>query len=165
MAYLNPSKASSRTMTTWADQIPIPITPPDGRWLAYSSNESGRSEVYVRPFPNTEGGKWQVSVNGGQAPLWAHSSKELFYVDGSRNMVAAPLVPGASFQLGERRTLFRLGDDLYLVPQEHYTPFDIAPDDRRFIMAREVRSGAEAAPTFLIVENWFTELKSKVAAR
>ena len=86
-------------------------------------------------------------------------------VDGARNMVAAPVVPGTSFQLGERRTLFRLGDDLYLVAQEHYTPFDIAPGDRRFIMAREVRSGAEAAPTFLIVENWFEELKSKMAAR
>ena len=142
-----------------------PMLSPDGRWLAYESDETGKTEVYVRPFPNTEGGKWQVSVNGGQAPLWAHSSKELFYVDGARNMVAAPLVPGASFQLGERRILFRLGDDLYLEAQEHYTPFDIAPDDRRFIMAREVRAGAEVAPTFLIVENWFTELTSKMAVK
>ena len=142
-----------------------PMVSPDGKWLAYESDETGKTEVYVRPFPNTEGGKWQVSVNGGQAPLWAHSGKEIFFVDGARNMVVAPVVPGASFQLGDRRTLFRLDDDLYLLPQEHYTPFDITPDDRRFIMAREIRSGAEAAPTFLIVENWFTELKAKVGQK
>ena len=65
-----------------------PALSPDGKWLAYESDETGRIEVYIRPFPSTEGGKWQVSTNGGQAPLWAHSSKEIFFVDGERNMVA-----------------------------------------------------------------------------
>jgi Tol biopolymer transport system component/tRNA A-37 threonylcarbamoyl transferase component Bud32 len=142
-----------------------PMLSPDGKWLAYESDETGKTEVYVRPFPNTEGGKWQVSVTGGQAPLWARSGKEIFFVDGARNMVAAPVLPGAAFQLGERRTLFRLGDDLFLTAQEHYTPFDITPDDKRFIMAREVRTATEAAPTFLLVENWFTELKSRMATK
>ena len=54
---------------------------PDGRWLAYQSNESGRDEVYMRPFPNLEAGRWLVSTNGGTTPLWARSGEELFYGD------------------------------------------------------------------------------------
>jgi hypothetical protein len=121
-----------------------------------------RTEVYIRPFPNTEGGKWQVSLNGGRAPLWAHSSRELFFVDGARNMVATPVGAGAPLQLGDRRVLFRLDPDIYLNNPEHYTPFDISLDDRRFIMARQVRQESEPAQTFMLVENWFEELKSKV---
>jgi serine/threonine-protein kinase len=142
-----------------------PALSPDGRWLAYESDETGRTEVYIRPFPNTEGGKWQVSLNGGQAPLWAHSSRELFFVDGARNMVATPVGTGTPLQLGERRLLFRLDPDIYLGNLEHYTPFDISPDDRRFIMARQLRGESEPAQNFLLVENWFEELKAKVGAR
>jgi eukaryotic-like serine/threonine-protein kinase len=138
-----------------------PALSPDGRWLAYESDETGRSEIYVRPFPATDSGKWQVSTNGGQAPLWAHSGRELFYVDAERNMVAAPVQGGAEFRLGARRTLFNLGDDLYLVSGEYYTPFDLSRDDQRFLMARALRR-AENTRSFLLVENWFEELKAKV---
>ncbi len=62
---------------------------PDGRFLAYASNESGENEIYVRPFPNVEGGKWQISAEGGREPLWAHSGRELFYRSGDRMMVVA----------------------------------------------------------------------------
>jgi hypothetical protein len=141
-----------------------PALSPDGKWLAYESDESGRIEVYVRPFPRTDDGKWQVSENGGQAPLWPHSGRELFFLDGSRNMVAMPVLTGPSFQVGERRALFRLGADLYLTNPEHYTPFDISPDERRFLMARQVRS-EEPAHGFLLVENWFEELKATMAGR
>jgi hypothetical protein len=139
-----------------------PALSPDGKWLAYESDETGRTEVYLRPFPNTEDGKWQASTSGGQAPLWAHSGRELFFVDGARNMVSVPVAAGASPQLGERRVLFRLDGGIYLTAQERYTPFDITPDDRRFIMAREVQRSEEGAATFIIVENWFEELKAKV---
>ena len=135
---------------------------PDGKWLAYVSNETGRDEIYVRPFPATDTGKWQVSTNGGQAPLWAHSGRELFFVDGERNMVVAPVQGGASLQFGARRILFNLGDDLYLPNSEHYTPFDLTSDDQRFVMARVVRRGEAAERTFVLVENWFEELKAKV---
>jgi eukaryotic-like serine/threonine-protein kinase len=138
-----------------------PALSPDGKWLAYESDETGRMEVYIRPFPNTEGGKWQVSVNGGQAPLWAHGGRELFFVDGTRNMVAVPVSAGTSPQLGDRKVLFHLTDDLYLGDPENYTPFDITPDDRHFIMARQVRAATTGRPTFLLVDNWFEELKSK----
>jgi len=135
---------------------------PDGKWLAYVSNETGRDEIYVRPFPATDTGKWQVSTNGGQAPLWAHSGRELFFVDAERNMVVAPVQGGASLQFGARRILFNLGDDLYLPNSEHYTPFDLTSDDQRFVMARVVRRGEAAERTFVLVENWFEELKAKV---
>jgi serine/threonine-protein kinase len=135
---------------------------PDGKWLAYVSNETGRDEIYVRPFPATDSGKWQVSTNGGQAPLWAHSGRELFFVDAERNMVVAPVQGGGALQFGARRILFTLGEDLYLPNSEHYTPFDLARDDQRFLMAREVRGAADRARAFVLVENWFEELKAKV---
>ena len=142
-----------------------PTLSPDGKWLAYESTETGRMEVYIRPFPNTEGGKWQVSDDGGQAPLWAHSGREIFFVDGNRNMVVTPVAGGASPGLGERRVLFRMGADLYLNNPENYTPFDISPDDKRFIMARQAQAAAPGKPTFILVENWFEELKARMGAK
>ncbi|HXI20924.1 MAG TPA: hypothetical protein VNH46_07565, partial [Gemmatimonadales bacterium] len=88
-----------------------PTVSPDGRWLAYESNETGRNEIYIRPFPQVESGKWQVSTSGGQAPLWAHSGRELFYVDASRNLIAVPVPAEGPSHLGAARTLFRLPDD------------------------------------------------------
>jgi serine/threonine-protein kinase len=139
-----------------------PALSPDGKWLAYESDETGTTEVYLRPFPNTDGGRWQVSLNGGQAPLWARSGRELFFVDGRRNMVAIPVAGGVSPGLGEPRTLFAMGADLYLGNPEHYTPFDISLDGQRFLMARQVRVATPGrAPPFVLVENWFEELKAR----
>jgi serine/threonine-protein kinase len=146
------------------DESAIAISP-DGRWLAYESNETGHTEVYVRPFPTTEAGKWQVSTGGGSAPLWAPSGRELFYVSGAREMVVAAVTPGPSLQVGERRVLFRLRDELYVVDGQRYTPFDIAPDGRQFIMARRVRSEAGQVAPFVVVTNWFEELKQKMGGR
>ena len=141
-----------------------PALSPDGRWLAYTSDETGTSEVYLRPFPNTEGGKWQVSNSGGQAPLWARSGRELFYVDAGRNMIAVSVAGGISPGLGGHRRLFSLGQDLYLGDPEFYTPFDISPDDRRFLMVRQVRAGSQGRPgEFVVIENWFEELKQRMA--
>jgi serine/threonine-protein kinase len=159
------------------DSAPIPLAAnpgfhesaaalsPDGKWLAYESNETGTEQVYLRPFPNVDGGKWQVSTNGGQAPLWAHSGRELFFVDGARNMVAVPVTPGPAPVLGDRQVLFRLDDEVYLGRPEHYATIDISRDDRRFLMARRVTDGRDAAPTFVLVENWFDELRSKMKDR
>jgi serine/threonine-protein kinase len=137
---------------------------PDGRWLAYESNETGRTEVYVRPFPSAASGKWQVSIDGGVAPLWSRNGRELFYVNGSRELVAASVVPGPSWLLGERRVLFRLREDLYLSEGENYTPYDVAPDGR-FLMARRVGAEALQAIPLIVAENWFTELRRKLGAR
>ena len=145
-----------------ADESAIALSP-DGRWIAYQSTETGHTEVYVRPFPNVDAGKWQVSASGGTAPLWARNGREVFFVNSTRDMVAVPVtVAGASLQLGERKTLFHLRDEFYLTEQENYTPFDISPDGQRFLMARQVRAAERERGTLLFVDNWFEELRQKM---
>ena len=138
---------------------------PDGHWVAYESNETGRTEVYIRPFPNADGGKWQVSTDGGRAPLWNRNGRELFFVNGAREMVVAPIGPGVQPQIGVRKSLFKLRDEIYLANQENYTPFDIAPDGQRFMMARIVRATAAKVAPLVVTENWFEELKRRMAKR
>src|SRR6266571_8027514 len=72
---------------------------PDGRWVAYQSNQSGRDEIYVRPFPDVNAGRWQVSTGGGAKPLWARNGRELFYLvpsAGGSTLMRASIAPGAS---------------------------------------------------------------------
>jgi eukaryotic-like serine/threonine-protein kinase len=135
---------------------------PDGRWIAYESDETGRREVYVRPFPNTDDGKWPASSDGGMAPLWARNGRELYFVDAQRRMMAMTFTAGTPPQLGEPRVLFTLAPEDYLDGNTYYTPFDVGPDGR-FLIARRVRSTAEAP--LIVVENWFTELKQKLQDR
>ena len=142
------------------DEEAIAISPA-GRWLAYESNETGRTEVFIRPFPNTETAKWLVSNGGGEAPLWARDGRELFYVNADRAMVAVTVGTGDELQLGERRVLFRLRNELYLAALEFYTPYDIGPDGR-FIMARSVTPPSTIEAPLIVVENFFEELKAKV---
>ncbi len=78
---------------------------PDGRWLAYASNESGRSEVFVRPFPGP-GGKWQVSSDGGLEPHWSHDGRELFYRTGGSELMRASIAPTSAFAAGRPERLF-----------------------------------------------------------
>ncbi|MCU0621860.1 MAG: hypothetical protein MUC69_10175 [Gemmatimonadales bacterium] len=156
------------------DSAPIPLAAdprfhesaaalsPDGKWVAYESNETGTEQVYLRPFPNVNGGKWQVSTNGGQAPIWAHSGRELFFVDGDRNMVTVPVTSGPAPVLGDRQVLFHLDDEVYLGRPEHYATIDISRDDRRFLMARRVTDARAEGPKFVLVDNWFEELKARV---
>jgi serine/threonine-protein kinase len=133
-----------------------PAISPDGRWLAYSSNESGKSEVYVRPFPDVGSAKWQVSLSGGYTPLWAHSGKELFYLDGSRSMVAVTVQPGPTFTVTGQKVLFPAGGYSFAGT---YPTYDVAPDDRRFVMIRSVAPSAETE--LVLVQNWAEELKSR----
>jgi len=154
------------------DSAPVPLlaTPfdeeaialaPDGRWLAYQSDETGRTEVFIRPFPNTDAGKWQVSSGGGVAPLWARSGRELFYLSGERNLMSVRVTAGTTLQLGEPQVLFRVGNELLGVEANYYTPWDVAPDGR-FIMARLLNLAGGGDAPLIVVENWFEELKAKV---
>ena len=134
-----------------------PSLSPDGRWLAYASDESGRDEVYVRPFPETARAKWQVSLRGGTAPLWAHSGRELFYRDPAGDMVAAAITTQPTFAVGRQTVLFPGG--AFRLDQSHRA-YDVSPDDRRVLLVRE-RGGGERT-TLILVDNWFQELKAKV---
>ena len=78
----------------------FPALSPDERWLAYSSDESGAAEIYVRPFPETSSAKWQVSTAGGSQPVWSRSGRQLYYINGKNEMVAAEIRPGATFARG-----------------------------------------------------------------
>ena len=134
---------------------------PDSRWLAYVSNEQGEPEVFVRPFPNANGGKWQISSGGGSAPLWSHDGREIFYVSGGK-MNAVAIHPGPPFSSDPPRALFQIPDRVRAGSPARGT-FSISPDDQRFLMVRE-NSWAEMAgtPTLVVVENFFDELRSKL---
>jgi len=138
-----------------------PALSPDGRWLAYSSNESGRFEIFVRPFPNTAGGRWQISTAGGAAARWSHSGRELFFESPAGDLMSVPVSTGPTFLPGAPRRTLSLGNGLIasnIVPM-----YDLTPDDQRFIMARLASiNQAPGAGQLVVVDNWFTELDQKM---
>jgi Tol biopolymer transport system component/tRNA A-37 threonylcarbamoyl transferase component Bud32 len=157
------------------DAVPVPVvaTPydeeaialsPDGSWMAYESNETGRTEVYLRPFPNTNAGKWQVSNGGAVAPLWARNGRELYFVSANGDMMVVAVTPGTQPRLSDPRVLFHFADDLYMTLTQFYTPFDVGPDGR-FIMARRVVSPTGIEAPLIVVDNWFEELRQKLRSR
>ena len=105
---------------------------PDGRWLAYSANPTGRFEVYVAPFPTMRSTRL-VSTGGGSEPRWAHSGRELFYKGGGK-LMAVDVLPGVAFTLGTPHPLVSLTG--YRAARNR-PQYDVAPDDRRFLMIRE----------------------------
>ena len=124
---------------------------PDGRWLAYSSTESGREEVYVTHFPSGQG-KWQVSQNGGTFPTWRGDSREIWF-GGTDSSINAATVNTSSteFALDPVHKLFQAS---YLSPVGN--PFDVAPDGKRVIFS----TYPENTPTPLVmVSNWTSDLK------
>ena len=133
----------------------MPTVSPDGRWLAYASNESGRWEVYVRPFPNTQTARYQVSTNGGTEPYWAHSGRELFYVSASNMMTTVEVIPGTTFVHGDRRELFSVSN--YGGGPRSW---DVTADDAQFLMIRAGGGGGQNRE-LTVVENFFPELTAK----
>ena len=134
----------------------FPALSPDGRWLAYGSNESGTPEVYVRPFPATATAKWQVSTAGGSEPVWANSGRELFYVNGKSEMVSAEIRPGAAFSVGEQHVLFSTGP---FARSGAFQSYAVSPDDRRFLMVRE--GDASQQGELVLAEHWLQELATR----
>jgi serine/threonine-protein kinase len=131
---------------------------PDGRWLAYVSTLTGQRELYVAPFPAMAPTRL-ISRDGGTEPRWAHSGRELFYK--SRNqLVVVPVTPGPTFTSGVPRPLFPVAGYRSARNRQQY---DVAPDDRRFIMIRDLRD--EAGGKVVYVENWFTELQARLKAK
>ena len=125
---------------------------PDSRWLAYVSNEQGANEVFVRPFPDIDGGKWQVSSGGGSAPVWSHDGRELFYVANAK-MHVVRINPGRPFPAEPPRVLFAIPADVRAGSLDGGT-FAISPDDQRFLMVRDNRWGDMAGnPTLVVVQN------------
>ena len=133
-----------------------PAVSPDGRWIAYVSSESGRSEVFVRPFPDVSQGKWQVSTSGGTEPAWGPAGGELFYRSPDARLVAASYVDRPSFAVTGRETLFPTGN--YSADDVHPV-YAVGLDNRRFLFARS--RGGDIG-NLVLVQNWFQELVQRV---
>ncbi len=128
----------------------MPVLSPDGRWLAWTSEESGTEEVYVAPFPSMNG-KWQVSINEGDRPHWRGDGKELFYLDNDDKLMVAEVDgSGSSFRIGAVRPLFQLR------PQRPGGIYDVTADGHRFVVNTNL-SPTEIS-TATIVVNWDAEL-------
>ena len=146
----------------------LPVVSPDGRWIAYQSNESGRWAVYVHPYPNVEDGKWQVSEGTGFSPVWSPDGRELFFLAGGpdgRGMMAMEYAGEPTFTPSRPRRLFTLPSraDVGGILRQ----WDVAPDSRRFLMIMDdedaAGDGPPGGPSELVyVGNWFRELAERV---
>jgi len=125
------------------------VVSPDGRFLAYVSDESGRNEVYIRPFPG-QASKWQISNEGGRQPVWARTRREIFYRNGDKMMAVAV----------ETEPTFRAGKPALLFEGQFLARYDVSLDGERFVMVQE----AEHSTQIHVVQNWFEELKQRVPA-
>ncbi len=139
-----------------------PAVSPDSRWIAYTSNESGVSEIYVRPFPNTNDGRWQVSLNGGDSPVWSPDGRSLYYLRGDSRLVEARLEGGTAFGVASRQPLF---DATNYAASGFHQSFVVEPDGKTFLFAVSAQAGVgfmAASPTLVWVDHWFTDLKQRL---
>jgi serine/threonine-protein kinase len=134
-----------------------PTVSPDGRWIAYESNESAATDIFVRPFPETDNGRWQVSSGGGIKPLWAPSGRELFYVSPNATLMSVPVEPGAGFNFGNA---VRVIDVRPYTLAGAVRDYDVSPDGQRFLLLKD--SEQQDRVQINVVINWFEELKRLV---
>jgi eukaryotic-like serine/threonine-protein kinase len=143
---------------------------PNGQWLAYESNESGRNEIYLRPFPNVnDAGRQLVSTNGGTQPLWARNGQELFY-ESMGTLMRVPVKMGSTLERGTPEKVFEVFDAKYLVRPPSGVlgrMYDVSADGQRFLMIKEISAADErpASPRIILVQHWFEELKRRVPTR
>jgi serine/threonine-protein kinase len=144
-----------------------PAFSPDGRWIAYTSNESGRDQIYVRPAPHASAsgsGQWQISTGDGQFPIWSRASQELFYETlDNRIMTVSYTAEGDSFAAGKARPW----SNVQLYDTGSIWNLDLAPDGKRFVVIPRTETAGEqkgsAHVTFLL--NFFDEVRRRVAGQ
>ncbi len=137
----------------------------DGRWLAYTSVESGALDVVVRPFPNLDEGRWQISTGFGFGPLWSPGGQHLYFVDPGSGIQVVDVETDPAFEHGAPTVamantgfLDALAADLGQVPQL----YDLAPDGQRFFMKVPAEQSSDGFTGMIIVQHWFEELKTRV---
>ena len=133
----------------------MPRLSPDGRWVAFSTDESGRAEVVVQPFPGP-GGRVQVSAGGGTEPVWSRDGRRLFY-RGDGHLMAARIAPGTGFVIAARDTLFA---DTYQFAANPHANYDVMPDSGRFVFLKAASEG-----NMIVVTNWKSVVRTRVATR
>ena len=141
-------------LVTPSDEM-LPRFSPDARWIAYQSNESGQSEVYVQPFPGP-GGKHLISTDGGAIPLWSRDGKQLFYLNGDKLMEADVTATTTAFSVSKPQALF---EGRYATDPTGIGPFDVSPDGRRFLRIQPTELDPPTNQIHVVI-NWFTELKA-----
>ena len=141
---------------------------PDGKWLAYHSNESGEPQVYVRPFPNVEGGRWQVSNAGGTRAAWSRNGRELFYLDRENLLTSVPIQAGADGRFSAGLPT-RILNTAYVPGRTTLNldlrGYDVSLDGQRFLMIKEAaapQQGEPISPRMVVVLNWGEELKARL---
>jgi eukaryotic-like serine/threonine-protein kinase len=156
---LDGDRQSQPLLTTDADESDARFSP-DGRFLAYVSDETGRNEIFIRPI-GPRGGRKQVSSEGGTAPAWAPNGRELFFANGGR--LAAVTLDGQGNPVGRDRVLFSAPkfEDLQFDSQDPL--YDVMPDGEHFVFLLEPQ--LSSPKHYNVVLNWFEELKRKSQAR
>jgi len=135
---------------------------PDGRWIAFDSDEPGRREVFVRPFPDVNRGQWQISEEGGSFPFWARSGRELFFMTAANKLAEVNVPAGDSFSYSKPHLLF----DMSVYNGQSVTrQFDVSRDGTRFLAVRPLISPPPARPSVAIVLHWFDEVKAKMTGK
>jgi Tol biopolymer transport system component len=150
-----------------AKPLPFLVTPkderyaefsPDGTYVAYASNESGRYEVYVKPFPNGEG-KSRVSIDGGSMPRWSRRGDELFYASGN-DIMAVHVQTRPSLVLGQPQKLFSRRPVAADRSEGFYDSYDVSADGQRFVILQS-DEGTNTNQKLMVIQNWFAEFKDK----
>jgi serine/threonine-protein kinase len=137
------------------------VISPDGHWLAYEANDSGRFEIYVRPYPNVNSGLSVVSTHGGTKPIWARTGQELFYVSATGALMRVGVTRGSSWSATKPSVVVKEGYYTNLVWWGR--SYDVSPDGSRFLMIKEGGPGGTTPPaSFVVVQHWFEELKRLV---
>jgi Tol biopolymer transport system component len=137
---INPGKATARDAAISAD----------GKFIAYTSSESGSNEVYVEPMP-PGAGRWQISKGSGGSPRWRKDGKEIFFDDASGQIFAVDVLPGPGFSVGPPKVL--------LAPGTSNGDFDVSADGQRFLVG--TRGGSAGNVPINVVQNWWLELEKK----
>ena len=141
-------------LNTPASEGPADISP-DGRWIAYQSNESGENQIYVRSFPDVSQARYAVTPSGGTHPAW--SRRELYYIDASGMLTAVPVSMTPQFQTGHAVRLF--STSRYVAAGQSRS-YDVTPDGQRFLFIKEMT--APSGPSIVVVLNWIEELKVRM---
>jgi serine/threonine-protein kinase len=136
-----------------------PALSPDVRWLAYTSNESGINEVYVRPFPDAQGGRWQISNGGGSEPRWSRDGRELFYLDGDRRLTVVRVHAVPTFATAGRTSLFDVSN--FVVAGFHQS-YEVTPDGRAFVFVSPRRAGTEGASHIVWADRWLNDVAARL---
>jgi hypothetical protein len=140
-----------------------PAVSPNGRWLAYDSDESGQFQIYVRPFPDVGGSRTQVSNGGGRDPVWSRDGRELFYWMDPGTIMGVTLDTDGTFSASRPRVIVK-GD--YVRDTGASPQYDVSLDGRRFLMVKPATADHDAAPPkVVIVQNWTEELKRLVPTK